>query len=442
MRVFADDGLSLSRRAVLRGVAQGAAGAGLGAMPFAPGLARAADAARVEAQWPAVTALVRKYVDARKVSGMIAALGWRDGAPEYIARGSEGFDDHDPDGAGSLFRAYSMTKPVTGMAAMILVNEGRMKLDQPLADFAPEFARMRVAIDPDKGLEARPAQTPITIRHLLTHTAGLGYAGVGRNKVADELKRLGVNPGIVSNLPIPGINDGPPTPDQDEFLRRAATVPLVAEPGTKWRYSMGLDVLGIVIARAAGTKSLAEFLDERLFGPLGMTGSFFAVPESALARLTTNYALLGTLPLPIDRPRSTVYRRPPFAFGGSGLVTSPADYDRFLAMIVNGGKHAGKQVLPEAAVRLGTSNLLPPGADTRGTWVADYDFGAGGLVGKGKDTGLFGWSGAAGTVGFAQTRLALRTGLFVQYMPQDVLPVLKEFPAAVASDLRGMGMGA
>ncbi|MDE2435588.1 MAG: beta-lactamase family protein, partial [Sphingomonadales bacterium] len=294
----------------------------------------------------------------------------------------------------------------------------------------------------DKGLEARPAKAQITIRHLLTHTAGLGYAGVGRNKVADALKRLGVNPGIVSNLPIPGINDGPPTPDQDEFLRRAATVPLVAEPGAKWRYSMGLDVLGIIIARVAGTKSLAEFLHERMFAPLGMTGSFFTVPTSALPRLTTNYALMGGLPLPIDRPLSSVYRNPPFAFGGSGLVTSPADYDRFLAMIVNGGKHLGKQVISPAAVKLGTSNLLPPDADTKGTWIADYDFGAGGLVGKGKDAGLFGWSGAAGTVGFAQTRLALRTGLFVQYMPQDVLPVLKEFPAAVASDLKTMGLGA
>ncbi|MDE2437601.1 MAG: hypothetical protein KGM49_15210, partial [Sphingomonadales bacterium] len=115
--MFEDDNLCLSRRAILRGAAVAGAGAGLAAMPFAPGLARAAAAAKVETQWPAVSALVRKYVDARKVSGMIAALGWRDGAPDYIARGREGFDDNDPDGANSLFRAYSMTKPVTGMAA-------------------------------------------------------------------------------------------------------------------------------------------------------------------------------------------------------------------------------------------------------------------------------------------------------------------------------------
>ncbi|MBS0480583.1 MAG: beta-lactamase family protein [Proteobacteria bacterium] len=433
---------ALSRRSLLRGAGLAGAGAGIAALPFAPRLAQAATAAKAQAGWPAVTALVNKYVDAGEVPGMIAALGWRDNPPEYIARGREGFDDHDPDSAGSLFRAYSMTKPVTGMAAMMLIEDGKLKLDQPLADFAPEFAKMQVAIDPHKGLEARPAQTQITIRHLLTHTAGLGYAGVNKDKVSNELKRLGVNAGIVSNLPMPGINDGAPTPDQAEFLRRTATVPLVSEPGARWRYSMGLDVLGIVIARIAGTPSLAEFLHQRLFMPLGMTSSFFTVPETALSRLTTNYALMGGVPLPIDRPLSSVYRHPPFAFGGSGLVTSPADYDRFLAMIVNGGKVKGKRVIGEAAVRLATSNLLPPGADIKDTWVADYDFGAGALVGRGKDAGLFGWSGAAGTVGFAQTRLGLRTGLFVQYMPQEVLPVLKEFPQAVASDLKARGLGA
>lgn len=440
--MFDDNSVALSRRGLLRSGALLGAGAALGTLPLARGLVHAAEAAKVEAQWPAVAAMVRRYVDSRKVSGMIAALGWRDAAPAYIARGREGFDDRDANGASSLFRTYSMTKPVTGMAAMMLVDEGKLKLDQPLADFAPEFAKMQVAIDPEKGLEARPTDSLITIRHLLTHTSGFGYPGVAKDKVSKELRRLGVTPGVVTNLPIPGLSGGAPTPDQDEFLRRAARLPLVAQPGTKWRYSMGLDVLGIVIARAAGKKSLAEFLDERLFGPLGMASSFFAVPETALNRLTTNYALMGASPFPIDRPRSTVYRKPPFAFGGSGLVTSPEDYDRFLAMVIGGGQTQGKRVMSEAAVRMGTSNLLPAGADTKGTWVENYAFGAGGLVGTGKDEGLFGWSGAAGTVGFAQTRLGLRTSLFVQYMPQDKLPVLKEFPVAVASDLKAMGLGA
>ena len=428
--------VALSRRGLLRAGALLGGGATFGSLPLAPALARAAEAAAIEAQWPSVTALIDKYVKARKVSGMIAALGFADQAPGYIARGREGFDDRDASGPNSLFRAYSMTKPVTGMAAMILIDEGKMRLDQPLADFAPEFATMQVAIDPDKSLAARPTQTQITIRHLLTHTAGLGYAVVGRNKVADELKRLGLNPGIVSRIKLPGVNDHPPIPDPDTFLKLSAMVPLVAEPGTKWRYSMSLDVLGIVIARAAGTKSLGAFMEERIFGPLGMTNTFFQVPDAARPRLTTNYGFFAGLPVAIDRPRNSIYAAPlPFHFGGSGLVTSPADYDRFLAMVVGGGAVGGKRVMSEAAVKMGTSNLLPEGADTSGTWVEKYHFGAGGMVGTGRDEGLYGWSGAAGTVGLAQTKFKLRSSLYVQYMPQDHYPILREFPVAVAADL-------
>lgn len=428
---------ALSRRRLLRGIGTLGVGAALAGLPLARALAAMPATAP---QWPNVTALIDRYVQQRKVSGMIAALGWQQAAPLFIARGREGFDDHDPDSAASLFRCYSMTKPVTGLAAAMLIDQGKLKLDQPLADFAPEFAQMKVAVDPKVSLAARPATTLITIRHLLTHTAGLGYAVVGRNKVADELKRLGVNPGLVSRRKLPGINDGPPCPGPDEFLRRAATVPLVAEPGTVWRYSMALDVLGIVIARAAGVSGLDVYLRDNLFGPAGMDNSFFQVPGTAISRLTTNYVLLGGVPLPIDRPGSSIFDTPPpFAFGGSGLISSPADYDRFLKLIIGGGAIDGKRVVSEGAVRLATSDLLPPGADLTGTWVAGNRFGAGAILGAGKDEGLWGWSGAAGTVGMAQLRLGLRTGLFVQYMPQDRLPILKEFPAAVGADLTAMG---
>lgn len=430
--------LDFSRRELLRASALlGGAGA-ISALPFGAGLARAAEPAVTAGQWPTVTALLDRYVKARKVSGMVAALGWRDAPPTFIARGLEGFDDKDADGPQSMFRAYSMTKPLTGMAAMILIDQGKLKLDQPLADFAPEFAQMQVAIDPKKSLAAVPAKNQITIRHLLTHTSGLGYAVVGRNKVGDELRRLGVNPGLVSKRKIKGVNDGPPVPSADDFLKLAASVPLIAEPGTKWSYSMGLDVLGLVIGRAAGM-SFEAFLRERLFGPLGMTSSYFQVPASASDRLTTNYAYVFGRPIAFDRPGSSIFQDPvPFAFGGSGLVTSPADFDRFLAMLVNLGQSGGTRVMSEAAVRLGTSNLLPNTADLSGTWVAGQQFGAGGVVGTGQDEGLYGWSGAAGTIGFAQMKLGLRTSLYVQYMPQDKLPILKEFPKAVGVDLTAM----
>jgi len=428
--------LSLSRRSLIRGGLWLGGAAALSGLPLARVLAQAA---ATPAQWPNVTALIERYVGAHQVSGMIATLGWGQDDPLFIARGTEGFDDRDPDSPQSLFRAYSMTKPVTGMAAMILIDEGKLGLDQPLADFVPEFARMQVAIDPKAGLDARPAQRQITIRHLMTHTSGLGYAVIGKNKVADELRRLGVNPGLVSRRRIAGVSDGPPVPGPDEFLRRAATVPLVAEPGTRWSYSMGLDVLGLVIGRVTG-QDFGQFLQERIFDPCGMVNSCFQLPPAASAHLTTNYGFVLGHPFAIDRPGQSIYQQPiPFAFGGAGLLTSPADYDRFLTMLVGRGMIGGKRVMSAAAVVMGTSNLLPAGADLSGTFVAGQHFGAGGVVMTGRNEGLFGWSGAAGTAAYAQLKLGLRTSLYTQYMPQDRLPILKEFPKAVGADLAMMG---
>jgi CubicO group peptidase (beta-lactamase class C family) len=432
-----DSPAALSRRNLLRASALLGAGSALGSM--VPGSALARQMRRA-GEWPAVTAFVEGHVASRKVSGMIAALGWNSAPPQYIARGLEGFADKDAAGPDSLFRAYSQTKPITGFAAMMLIEEGKLKLDQPIADFAPEFANMKVAINPDKSLESRPATTQITVRHLLTHTAGLGYAGVGPNKaITKELERLGLVPGIITNLPIPGLSGGPKVPDPDEFLRRTASVPLCFEPGAAWRYSMSLDVLGLIIQRAAGAASFAAFLQDRLFGPLGMISSAFQLTEAGKPRLTTNYALFGAKPVPIDGPANSIFMKPTsFAFGGSGLVTTPADYDRFLALIVNGGMHRGKRLMREATVALAVSDLLPAGADTNGTWIHGNGVGAGGISGKGKDEGLYGWAGAAGTIGFANTKYKLRSGLYTQYMPQDALPIQTDFPKAVGADLLAM----
>lgn len=432
----------LSRRSMLRASALFGTGAALAASPFGRALARAAEGAGIELNWPKVTELLQKYVSEGKVAGMVAALGWGTKAPGYIVRGKEGFADPDAAGANSLFRAYSQTKPVTGMAAMMLIDDRKLKLDQPIADFVPEFANMKVAIDPKASLESRPAKTQITVRHLLTHTAGLGYAGVGRNKVNDQLLKLGVTPASLSRSQIPGISPPTRTLQPDEFLRVAATVPLVAEPGTKWSYSMSLDVLGLVIQRASGARSFAAFMQERMFGPLGMTSSWFQVPAKEVGRLTSNYAMLGGKPMIIDPARTSIYLDPPaFAFGGAGLACSPADYDRFLMMIVNSGMAGTKRVMGAAAVQLGCTNLIPDGIDTKGTFVEGAGHGAGGRVGLGADAGTFGWAGAAGTVGFVNTRIGLRAGVYVQYMPSGALPIQTDFPQAVLADLAAMQPG-
>jgi CubicO group peptidase (beta-lactamase class C family) len=421
----------LARRALLRGSAALAASAWLA--PRALALTEL-PTGPIERQWPKVTAMLDTYVGQRKLPGALAAFGWGEGPLATISRGVEGFDNPAPVGPDSLFRIYSMTKPVTGMAAMILIDEGKLGLDQKLADFIPEFADPKVAIDPARILDARPAKSQITIRQLMTHTSGLGYAGIGTDKIAAELMRLGATPAVVSRLQIPGLTAPVPTPGPDEFLRRTASVPLVAEPGTKWSYSMGLDILGLVIRRVTGG-TFAGFLQERIFAPAGMTSTYFQVPAEAKTRLTTNYGIVEGITVPLDKGSESIFLDPPpFAFGGAGMVTSPADYDRFLQLLVGGGKIAGRQVIPERAVALGMSNLLPPGANTRGTMAEGSGFGAGGKVGLGEDAGSFGWSGAAGTIGFVNTRLGLRAGFYVQYMPAGAYPTLKTFLAAVRDD--------
>lgn len=422
------DTMILTRRGLLRG------GGALGAAALLPNWAFAAESVgAIDRQWPKVAALLSRYVSERKIAGGLAAFGWGTGPLGTVSRGAMGFDNPAPLGPDSLFRLYSMTKPVTGMAAMILIEEGRLGLDQKLADFMPEFADPKVALDPAKGLEARPAASQITIRQLMTHTSGLGYA-IGTDRIGRELLRQGVVPAVVSRLQVPGLTSAVPTPGPDEFIRRAASVPLVAEPGTRWFYSMGLDILGLVIGRIA-SKSFAAFLDERLFGPAGMTSTFFQVPTAQAPRLTTNYGFLQGVPVPLDKAANSIFRDPPaFAFGGAGLVSSPADYDRFLQLLVNGGRIGGRQVIPERAVTLGMSDLMPQGVDAKGTMAEGAGFGAGGRVGKGDDAGSFGWSGAAGTIGFVNARLGLRAGLYLQYMPPEIYPLRDEFLKGVRDD--------
>ncbi len=415
---------SLNRRGFL-GLA-GAAGigaVGLGALSPSPIWALAQDGG----DWPTVAAKLRAYVDTRKVPGAVAALGWGTDAPTFIRAGTLALDTAIAVDADTLWRVYSMTKPITGMAAMMLIGDGKMRLDQPVADFIPEFADMRVLTDPANSLDSAPAKTAITIRHLLTHTAGLGYSIITKGPLLQAYLDRGILPGVVSRQPIPGFEGGADVPSLDEFARRVAALPLIAEPGTKWSYSIALDVMGRVIEVASGM-SFGDFLQARLFDPLGMASSFFQVPESETSRLATNYAVIGGLLIPIDLGTNSIFTdKPAFPFGGAGLVSSARDYDRFLAMLMGGGTLNGAAVMGRDMVDLGTSNLLPDAVDLAGTWVAGQGFGAGGRVGLGARAGTYGWAGAAGTVAGIDRARGLRSSGYLQYMPSEVYPFQTEF---------------
>lgn len=388
---------------------------------------------------------VRKGIDALvkggDLPGLLGAIGRGAEAPTMVASGTISQLENTKVDLDTLWRVYSMTKPLTGITAMILIEEGKLKLDQPIADILPEFANMRVLTDPDKSMDSIPAKTQITIRHLLTHTAGLGYTIITKGPLLQAYLDNGLNPAIASRKPLPNAPAVAPTPDIDTFSKRLAALPLVAEPGTKWSYSVSLDLLGHIIGKVSGME-FGAFMKQRLFDPLKMTSSYFQVPKDQAKRFVTNYAPFQGLLFPIDTGADSIYfDQPAFSFGGSGLVCSARDYDRFLAMLLNKGSLDGATVLKPETVELATSNLLPDGVSTVGTFAAGGGFGAGGRVGLGDQAGSFGWGGAAGTIAFVQKRLNVRATGMAQYMPSTAFPFPDDFTKWVLSDVTGKAQG-
>lgn len=386
-------------------------------------------------KYPTIKAQFDSYVSSGKLPGLLATIGKGAAPIDVIAVGNIAQGSKTPVDADTLWRVYSMTKPITGIAAMMLVGEGKMKLDQPIADFLPEFAKMTVLTDPDNSLAAVPAKNQITVRHLLTHTAGLGYSILTKGPLLQRYKDEGINPAVFSRFPIPGETPFAPTPDLKTFADRVAKLPLIAEPGTKWSYSLSLDLLGRVIEVASGT-GFEAFLKTRLFEPLKMTSSYFQVPASETNRFVTNYALVNGVLFPVDPAPTSIYLdKPAFAFGGAGLVCSAKDYDRFLHMLQNGGELDGARIMSAETAALAMSNLLPAGVKTDGTFIAGAGNGAGGRVGLGAFEGTFGWGGAAGTVGFVDTKRKLRGVCMAQYVPSNAYPFHEDFAKWVMKDV-------
>ncbi len=420
-----------TRRALLRNAVLLGAGAA-----FAPQFAWAKGLPAPADLLPRTIAVIERYVGGRKIPGIVAAFGHGNQPTQFISRGTDGFKALAPVDPDSLFRIYSMTKPLTGMAAMILIDQGEMQLDQPLADILPAFANMQVQDVPDGPLApTHAAKSPITIRNLLTHTAGLGYSIIQKGPIKNAYVANGLVPGQFSRTPVPGLDRGKAVGSLAAFADGLAKMPLVYDPGTQWSYSVGLDLMGRVIEVVSG-KPFDQFLHEAIIGPVGMDSTWFQVPGSQAYRLTDNHiAAFGSLVV-IDPGMSSIYLdKPPFPFGGAGLVSSARDYDRFLAMLANYGRSGRHRVMSERAVRMGTSNLLPPGAATAGTMINGNAFGAGGRVGLGKEAGTYGWGGAAGTIAQVDLGRGLRNTLMVQLMPPEGLPFLAEYRAAMLADL-------
>jgi CubicO group peptidase (beta-lactamase class C family) len=397
---------------------------------------------------PNVQEAFENYVGERKVPGIVGAFGMGELPTSFPAAGKIADDVGAPSaGPDSLWRVYSMTKPITGIAAMILVEDGKLHLDQPISKFFPAFANMRVLTKPETSLESVPAKTPITVRHLLTHTAGLGYTIVTKGPLLKEYERLGLVPATVNTQTEAAVAPRRPK-TLAAFAERVATLPLIAEPGTKWSYSIGLDVMAAVIEKASAM-TFERFVQTRIFTPLRMNSSYWTVPADQADRLATNYSFNGDVRVPIDPATNSAWLRPPsFPYGGAGLVMSARDYDRFLHMLANEGTLHKVRVMKPNIVRLAMSNLLPAGvtfagvrAGTGGTIsTVPMGFGAGGSVyladgpGGYPSKGTYGWGGAAGTFAFVDPVKKLRATVMVNYFPADKWPIRQEIVAAFARD--------
>ncbi len=398
--------------------------------------------AAMPGEWAAVQAVLDDWASSKRVPGAVAAIGRGLGPVTYMTAGKVGTaSDATAMSPDSLFRAYSQTKPLTGIAAMMLIEDGKVKLDQNIADFIPAFANPRVLIDGTKSLDSRPSASPITVRNLLTHTAGLGYSIVTKGPLLDAYLKLGLTPGAVSRKQLPGQPKVVTAPSLEEFANRLGTLPLILDPGKKWSYSVSIDLLGRVIEVASGMPFDA-FLSERIFKPLGMTSSYFQVPLSEVGRFTDNFFQFGSAAFPIDPAKDSIYLdKPPFPFGGAGLVTSPRDWDQFQLMLMGEGALGQKRIMKAETAKLAMSNILPPGAEVDG-FVKGQGFGAGGRVTisagtNGEGIGTFGWGGAASTIGWVDRTKQIRASGWVQLMtqgdqkfPVDLAKALYSKPAA------------
>ena len=424
--------MMVTRRALMGGMALGGAAA---LLPRAAWAWRA-DKARL---YPATSAFIEGFVARRELTGTLAAIGKGQEAPVFIGAGVQSNGTPTPVGPDTIWRLYSMTKPVTGIAAMLLVEDGKMRLDQPIADFLPAFANMKVQNTPDGSLtDVRPAKGPITVRQLLTHTAGLGYNIIQKGPIKKAYDDAGIVGGQASRLPIPGLAPVTPAPSLAAMADRLAELPLVYEPGTQWSYSISLDLMGRLIEVVSG-QAFDAFLKARLFDPLGMTSTGFMVEREDIARFTSNYAPFSGALIPFDPAASSIYLDPPpYPFGGGGLVSSARDYDRFLSMLLGEGETGGVRVMSADTARLAMSNLIDDSVDRKGTFIDGQGFGAGGRVslpGSPGGEGIFGWAGAAGTVGFVHRGLGYRAAGYTQIMPPDSVPFQAKFGETFFKDV-------
>ena len=340
------------------------------------------------------------YVERRELPGMVALVSHNDDL-HVEALGALSLGGTKPMGSDTLFRIASITKPVTAVAAMILVEECKLRLDESIEGWLPELANRRVLKSIESEIDDTiPAARTITLRDLLTYTMGFGSVMAMPDTYPIQK--------YIRDYRIGG--DGPPHPAQaptgDEWIRNLGSLPLIAQPGERWMYNVSGDVLGVLIGRVSG-QSFGSFLRERIFDPLGMKDTAFSVPAEKIERLPIQYAAnrqTNTLDVYDDSTNSEWGQPPPFESGAGGLVSTVDDYFAFSRMMLDKGRHGSQQILSRASIELMTSDQLTP-EQRSGAEIFFGGYSSWGL-GMAVETrrneifhvpGRFGWEGGLGT---------------------------------------------
>lgn len=288
-------------------------------------------------------------VEAGLVAGTSTLLMRHGQVAAFTTFGKARLDDETPLSRDAIFRIYSMTKPVTGVAMMILFEEGCWRLDDPITDYLPEFVGQKVfaGLTEDGALLTEDAIRPPTMRELMSHTAGLGYGLFDFHPVERAYREAGV---MMAD-------------SHEDLAERAAHIPLMFQPGTEWFYSIAADLQALVVKRLSGM-NFGDFLRTRIFEPLGMVDTGFQVPTDQVCRLAEMYCDDGAGGLKIaaeafDMPINDYTRPPRFEGGGGGLVSTAMDYARFCQMILNRGELDGVRILKADTVDLMATNVIP-----------------------------------------------------------------------------------
>jgi CubicO group peptidase (beta-lactamase class C family) len=376
-------------------------------------------------------AALRRHVDSGDLPGLVA-LVHRHGREHVEAIGTMAFDSSVPMRRDTIFRLASTTKPVTAVGAMILVEECKVRLDDPVDEWLPELRSRRVLKTIESPLDDTvPAKRPITLRDLLTFRSGYGEVAF-LSPTCPLQKAL-----AEARLPL---TEWPFAGTPDEFMKRLGSLPLAHQPGERWLYHMSSEILGVLIARVSG-KSLGAFLRERIFEPLGMADTGFHVPESKLDRLPTCYGrdmVTGKLVV-LEEARGGYAARPPvFESGAGGLVSTADDLLAFGRMMLMKGAYGGERVLSRPSVELMTRDHITPEQKAVSPFFEHFwdahGWGLGlGIVTARNDVadvpGRFGWDGAFGTSCWVDPAEGLVGVLMTQRRPDRLAlpPVVLDF---------------